>query len=628
LAALVDVLERTPRRRRLAAIVGGAVVASGAAVVAAAALARAPARVDCARTGAIAERTWTAARRAAIADPHARDDLDRWAGRWREQRVDACRATHERGEQSAAVLDRRVACLDATLIGFAALADALGHADVAAARRAGEAIARLPAPEACSALRVAGLAPPRRDPRADAVEQRLAAARAAVELRTPDARAAADRALADARALGEPGPLARALAIHAEAIGGVDAAASRAEFDQAQAAAAAARDPALEAAVVLRGVAQSAATANAADRIDALLPVARAAVTRAGEPRPLQYELAQVEVEAAMRLARVDELRAACARATELAPAEDAAVARATCACSAALLVRDNAGAITACADKTAALRARVGDDHPRVADALHNQLTALVRAERLTEAAAAKGDYLALIERLYGARSREQADALQLAGVLQERQGDLKASRATLERALAIVEEVGGPADPGRVGLLLELATRAGDLGDVAAATRYADAGLAASERLLGADNPDLAVYLVFHAKAVGADPAQLARAIASWDRALAVAERSGARTFTMGSILSSYAWFLAHHDRAAAALALAQRSLPIFDELGEALAAARAQNLIGELLLELRRSGDARAALTDARARFVRLGPDVADELAEVDRSLARAR
>jgi tetratricopeptide (TPR) repeat protein len=624
--ALVEVLERTPRRRRAIAGAVAGVVVTGATVAAVALATRGPAGIDCARAGRSGDAAWTAERRAGIADPIVAADLERWLGRWRSVRIDACQATHERGEQSPDLLDRRVACLDTALTSFVALGDALAGADAAVARRATAAVERLPPPEACSAVRVAGLAPPTADPRAGAVERDVAEAQVAVELRTADATAHADRALAAARALGEPGLLARALLVHATATAGTARDHARAALDDAQAAAAAAHDPALEAAVVLRALVM-AAEAGAADRIDALIPVARAAVTRAGDPRPLRYELAQAEMSAATQLGRLDELRAACDRLVETAPAEDAANVGSFCACQVALVARDNDGAVAACEAHAVAVRARYGENHPRAANALHNHITALVRSERFADADASVKLYGALIERLYGARSREMAETLQLVGVVEERRGDVAGSRATLERALAIVDEIGGPADPARAGLLMELSVRAATLGDVAAAVRYADAGLAASELVLGVDSPDLAVILMFHAKAIGADPTQLDRAIASWERAIDTAERTrGAQSFVVAAIQASYAHFLAVRERYAEALVPIQRALPIYDAIPDALAAARAQGLIGEILRELGRAREARVALEDARRRFAALGPDVADELANVDRLLAQ--
>ncbi len=59
--------------------------------------------------------------------------LDRYAQAWSAQRIDACRATQERGEQSGELLDLRMACLDRRLAEFDALAAALASGERAAA---------------------------------------------------------------------------------------------------------------------------------------------------------------------------------------------------------------------------------------------------------------------------------------------------------------------------------------------------------------------------------------------------------------------------------------------------------------------------------------------------------------
>jgi tetratricopeptide (TPR) repeat protein len=220
-------------------------------------------------------------------------------------------------------------------------------------------------------------------------------------------------------------------------------------------------------------------------------------------------------------------------------------------------------------------------------------------------------------------------AEVLQLLGVVDERRGDLAASRADLERALEILTEVAGQDDPARPGLLMELAVRAGQLGDQAAATRFADEGYAAAERVVGPDSPHLAIYAHFHAKAIGSDPAQLDRARASFERAIEISERViGPQSFETASHLGQYAHFLWTKDLDADALRYAQRALPVYDAIPEPLAAARIQQLSGRLLLRLRRKPEARATLEDAKRRFAALAPDAADELEATEQLLDLAR
>src|SRR3982750_4760488 len=55
--------------------------------------------------------------------------LDEYAGRWAAMYRDACEATHVRGEQSAEVLDLRMACLQERMTSLRAVTDVLSHAD-------------------------------------------------------------------------------------------------------------------------------------------------------------------------------------------------------------------------------------------------------------------------------------------------------------------------------------------------------------------------------------------------------------------------------------------------------------------------------------------------------------------
>jgi tetratricopeptide (TPR) repeat protein/tRNA A-37 threonylcarbamoyl transferase component Bud32 len=62
--------------------------------------------------------------------------LDRYAADWAGMRVESCRATHERHEQSAALLERRTLCLDELALDLGGMIEVLGHADAAVVQRA------------------------------------------------------------------------------------------------------------------------------------------------------------------------------------------------------------------------------------------------------------------------------------------------------------------------------------------------------------------------------------------------------------------------------------------------------------------------------------------------------------
>ncbi len=138
-------------------------------------------------------------------------DIDAYAKVWVDARVEACEATM-RGEQSGELLDRRMACLDARLVRFAATLELLREGDAAMLRSAVDALAGLPRIELCADTErlMAERAPPDMPELAAAlarVDEQLAAASAAASLgQIERAATLADAAVGDALAIGD-GPL-------------------------------------------------------------------------------------------------------------------------------------------------------------------------------------------------------------------------------------------------------------------------------------------------------------------------------------------------------------------------------------------------------------------------------------
>ncbi|MBK7539721.1 MAG: serine/threonine protein kinase, partial [Myxococcales bacterium] len=122
LLAALSRAESAPRRWGL-----GAAVALGAAAMVAALLWRssAPRRCTSEHAAASLRGVWEASMEAQLESSfrgtgraHARETagrvrgvLERYRDEWTAMHVDSCRATHERGEQSAAMLDLRTRCL-------------------------------------------------------------------------------------------------------------------------------------------------------------------------------------------------------------------------------------------------------------------------------------------------------------------------------------------------------------------------------------------------------------------------------------------------------------------------------------------------------------------------------------
>lgn len=232
MTALLDALERTPRRR--GRILGGAVAGLGIAAVAVVAfvVARRDRAVPdpCGTQTARLAGVWDAAVRArglasfeATQSPLARPMWDRvaarldgYAGSWLERARDRCAATRDQREsEEAGALRGR--CLDGRLAELGALTAALAAIDRAGVEHAIEAAGRLPDLAICddvSALRELPLPPADATQRAgaDAIGHELDAIEAQRALGNyPAARERAERAVTSARALGYAPREARAL---------------------------------------------------------------------------------------------------------------------------------------------------------------------------------------------------------------------------------------------------------------------------------------------------------------------------------------------------------------------------------------------------------------------------------
>ncbi len=227
LAALAE--ERAGRRLRAAAALAALLAAGGLALGYRSA--RRAAQPTCAGAEQRLEGVWDDARKGAAraaflgtSKPFAPDAwrgveraLDLYTSDWAAARHDACEATHVRGEQSAELLDLRMACLDERLKEAGALAEVFAHADADVVAKSVGATQSL-TPLAACADRKALLA--RSKPAADAATAAKAAAlrgelgraKALADAgKYRDAFAAASEAAGAAEALGDRGLWAEAL---------------------------------------------------------------------------------------------------------------------------------------------------------------------------------------------------------------------------------------------------------------------------------------------------------------------------------------------------------------------------------------------------------------------------------
>ncbi|HLT40630.1 MAG TPA: serine/threonine-protein kinase, partial [Enhygromyxa sp.] len=161
LAALAD----DPKSKRRPWLLGGAsLVLAVAAAAAAIVLQEPPPPAPCVRAGDELRELWTESRRAELEAAFASSELvyaeqtwervdvrlDDWARQWIGARTAACEDTEVRRQQSAELLDLRMACLDQRLDRFVALIELFASADDTVIEKAVEAVEALPQLEICS----------------------------------------------------------------------------------------------------------------------------------------------------------------------------------------------------------------------------------------------------------------------------------------------------------------------------------------------------------------------------------------------------------------------------------------------------------------------------------------------
>ncbi|HET6583274.1 MAG TPA: tetratricopeptide repeat-containing protein kinase family protein, partial [Nannocystaceae bacterium] len=233
MAALVHALREDPvrrRRRRTAFAVGATLLAGGLAL---AFMRPRP----CTGAEAHLDGVWDEPRRAAVAEAFAAstrpyadatwttvaERLDRYAKSWIAMHRDACEATRVRGEQSEALLDRRVVCLESRRRELAGVVSVLAQGQDDGVDHAVELVSALPAIEPCADLESLHAAlPPPDDPaereRVATVRDAIARGHALVRAgRYEEARSEADAALDSARTIDHPPLTVEALAFVGEA---------------------------------------------------------------------------------------------------------------------------------------------------------------------------------------------------------------------------------------------------------------------------------------------------------------------------------------------------------------------------------------------------------------------------
>ncbi|HSS02054.1 MAG TPA: hypothetical protein VLM79_33575 [Kofleriaceae bacterium] len=229
---------------------------------------------------------------------HAAERLDRYADEWVTTRTEVCEATELRHEQSAALLDRRIACLDDVAIRMRVIAEAFVQADVPTIRDAALISEGLPALASCSDIKaLLAVVPPPSDPvlraQTDALLASVTQASTLLDAGKPEAAARATPRPTEVRSIGYA-PLA---ARHSFLQGRLaswrgDGAQARTLFKQAAADAEAGGIDETKARALLKA-AQFADAAGDADETERLFGEASATSRRLGTPAAIEAELAQ-----------------------------------------------------------------------------------------------------------------------------------------------------------------------------------------------------------------------------------------------------------------------------------------------------------------------------------------------
>ena len=546
--ALLAELARDPAARRRRLGLGAAVVGlAGLAVIGLARGGEAGAP-PCRGADAPVARVWDAAARGrltaafvATGRPYALGwgervaaELDRRAGALAAARIATCEATSVRREQSPALLDLRMACLDRRLGELAALIDALGaEPDPALMDRALDAAAALPALDACAdADGLLSVTPRPRDP---ALAERLTAAERALAIATAsryaaDARARAEAAVEAADRSGHAPLRAEArLALVSAALRSGELATAEATIFEAAALAAGARADRVAAEAWIDAIAVLTDLGRPREGL-VLVHAAAATLARIGAPSPLHADLLDAE---SFALEAAGELVAAAARQDEALALRTAGGGPADVALAGGLNHRariasrqgDHAGAEVLYRRALELRRALLGDDHPEVASSIDNLGAVLYHQGQLDAALTLYQDALA---RRIAALGPDHLDVgttrNNLGGVYLDR-GDLARADEHFSQALATWERVRGGEHP-------DLAIPLGNLGDVALARGEPARALSLCRRAYdvearasGGESPDLAYALTCQGEAL-VGLGQAADAITTLERALALRE------------------------------------------------------------------------------------------------------
>ncbi len=434
-----------------------------------------------------------------VAEPGQRTlrGLDRYAQGWRTMRLEACRDTLERGVQSAALMDLRMACLDRKAGAMSSLAQVLStEMDAELAGQAGLLVSALPDLRACADPRTLAERVPLPDepgPRARVLELERAVDEADASLAAGKvSRALAQSPLVTVAAGEAHAPLrARALLFEGRLVSVVHAEAGPPVLESALRAAAAARDDHLAAEVWLAMLASPGTDPASPGWLAAEVSVQRGG----GDARQLA-DVKRLRGVRLLELSRFSEATPHLARAVAILRARpeprDASLAAALLALSRAQWGHaDFAGGLRSAQEATNIYEETLGETHYLVGNALmavgNNAME--VNAQEVAQQAYARARDI--FSRALGPGHARTLSAAQNLALLLRRRGHLPEALAIYRETMPLLERRLGPDSAGMVRPLHNVAAAAREAGSFEEAERLGRRALALGRKTLEADAP-----------------------------------------------------------------------------------------------------------------------------------------
>ncbi|HEY5945157.1 MAG TPA: signal peptidase I, partial [Kofleriaceae bacterium] len=499
LHALLDELERIPRRRRRFALASAVVVALGLAAITAW-LVR-PAAVDpiaaCDATAHELDADWNDVHKTQIAQAFARiarpwtasmtaevgRKLDTYARSWRSGRVDACK-DQARGELTPHMLELRMACLDRHRRRFASMVGELGHADEAITLHADALVARLDDVGTCGDLvelaRELPRPPAKRALIEHAYQQFYAAESLYDALHFDEALAAIDRVIGEAKAIDYAPLLAELQYWRGMVLRDLDRhELARAALYEASLAAERARDATI---LVDARLALIDLTGNQLGNLDEGLrwaDQAEAALAAKGPDRWREAKLLSSRSALLVGAGRKEEALPLARRALELveqAPADQYQVGDLIALYVNFATAATGAEARAAHEKALALAEKRYGPTHPDTLLARSNVAAAMIDAGELDRAGAELREMVTVIERAYGPRDVQLVGPLaNLANVIHQAAPEDDEPIRLLDRALELQIAASNENHPIVTWLLWKAALTALEIGHDGDALRFA---------------------------------------------------------------------------------------------------------------------------------------------------------